>query len=329
MSSTPPGPVPPYGAAQDGPPPAPGAAPAPTYPAAGVPAGPAYPAPGAPGATYPYPGAPGGASGMPGGVPGAPGPKKGFAVTALVLGIVAVVLCLLPIINNLSFVLAVVAVVFAILTLVGLRKGTQTGKGMAITSIVFAVVALVGAGVSQSFYSDVLDEVADSIDEAQVAADQPVDDTVTEDAAADDAAAADAAAADAAAADGTNLAFDEPFLYEDGLQVTIGAPQPYTPSEYAYGTDGGSSYVSMVVTIVNGSTENFDPTLFYTSASSAGAEATELFDGEALAGSPQTPVLPGGTVSFTIGYALNDPAAIVLEVEPSMFTYDSFVVTNG
>jgi hypothetical protein len=314
VSSNSPGPVPPLGASPDGPPAAPAypdaGVPAPTYPAA------AYPGQSYPGEPYPGPGA------------GAPAPKKGFAVTALVLGIVAVVLCLVPIINNLSFVLALVALVFGVLALVGISKGKQTGKGMAITSLVLAVVAIVGVIASQAFYTSVLDEVADAIDETQVVEEQPVDDA----AAADDAVADDAAAdpaGDAAAAAGSTIGFDQPFLYEDGLEVTVGAPQPYEPSEWAAGTEGGTSYVVMTVTIVNGSAENFDPAIFYVTASSAGTEATQIYDTDGLGSTPSTAVLPGGSVSFPIAFALNDPAQIVLEVEPSMFTYESFIVTNG
>ena len=43
----------------------------------------------------------------PGGAPAAPLPKSGMAVASLVLGIVAAVTSFLPIINNLSFILAV------------------------------------------------------------------------------------------------------------------------------------------------------------------------------------------------------------------------------
>lgn len=75
-----------------------------------------------------------------------PVPKRGngFAVTALVLGIVALVLAFIPIINVVSFVLAALAIIFGIVGLiVGGRR--RSGKGMSITGIVLGALALVVA----------------------------------------------------------------------------------------------------------------------------------------------------------------------------------------
>ena len=52
-----------------------------------------------------------------------PGRVGGGWVTSLVLGIIAVLLCLLPIINNLAFVLALVGLPFGIVAWRGAKKG--------------------------------------------------------------------------------------------------------------------------------------------------------------------------------------------------------------
>lgn len=83
--------------------------------------------------------------------------KKGLAVAGLVLGIIAVVLSAIPIINNFAFVLAALALIFGVIVLV--KK--QGGRGQAIASVVLAVVAIVIVLVSQSFYGAVLDEAAE------------------------------------------------------------------------------------------------------------------------------------------------------------------------
>jgi hypothetical protein len=292
---------------------------APQGPGYGAPQDPAYGAPQA--AAYPYPG-----PGVPGGPVGA-APKKGLALTSMILGIVAVVLCLVPFIINLAFVIALAGLVVGIIALVQIGKGKQQGKGMGIAGIIMAVVAIVGVIVSQIFYTAVLDEVSDALDDAsqqiEQEVDQPADDTAADDPAADD------AADDAAVVDDMTIGFDEIFLYEDGLEITVGAPQPYTPGEYAVGLEGGPSYIVMNVTIVNGSTENYDPILFYSTASSAGTEATEIYDSVTLDSRPSTAVLPGASISFPLAYAVADPAQLVIEIEPSMFVYESLVVTNG
>ena len=65
-----------------------------------------------------------------------------------------------------------------------------------------------------------------------------------------------------------NPTFGESYEWEDGLVVTISAPEPFTPSEYAYVGEPSAAYLTFNVTIVNGSAVNYDPTLFFTSMQS-------------------------------------------------------------
>lgn len=88
--------------------------------------------------------------------------KSGLAVAGLVLGIIAVVLAAIPIVNNFAFVLAVLALIFGVVVLVK-KKG---GRGQAIASIVLAVVAIVVVLVSQTFYGAVLDEATNQINDS-------------------------------------------------------------------------------------------------------------------------------------------------------------------
>ena len=102
----------------------------------------------------------------PGGAPAAPLPKSGMAIASLVLGIVAAVTSFLPIINNLSFILAVLAVIFGIVGVVAASRGKRAGRGLAIAGIVVAVVA--GAVVlgTQALYSAAIDKVQAETDAA-------------------------------------------------------------------------------------------------------------------------------------------------------------------
>lgn len=151
------------------PPPGGAAAPAAPYPApvAAYPApAAAYPAPPVygPPPTGPY-GAPGGGPGAPV-PPGAPGGGKGFAITALVLAVVALVLSWVPFVNNLAAVLAVVGVVFGVVAIVGAVRRGRPGKAMAISAIAVAVVAFVVVIVTQIAYSSVIDDVVDDLNES-------------------------------------------------------------------------------------------------------------------------------------------------------------------
>lgn len=87
-----------------------------------------------------------------------PPKRSGMAVASLVLGIVAIVLSWMPIINNFAFILAVPGIVFAIIGLVGAMKGRVAGKGMAIAGLVLGVVTVVVVLASQAMYSAAIDE---------------------------------------------------------------------------------------------------------------------------------------------------------------------------
>jgi hypothetical protein len=99
-------------------------------------------------------------------MPGQPPPpqKKGLAITALVLSIVALVLCLIPVINNFAIVLGLVGLGFAIAALVIASKRQQK-KGMAIAALIMSVVAIIGAIVSQLIFVAALNSVSDAIEE--------------------------------------------------------------------------------------------------------------------------------------------------------------------
>ncbi|MGY1831833.1 DUF4190 domain-containing protein [Geodermatophilus sp. SYSU D01180] len=89
----------------------------------------------------------------------------GLAVASMVLGIIALLLSWVPIINNVAAVIAVVGLALGIPALLRARRGTHRGKGLAITGLVTSVVAIAVVFATQAFYASVVDEVADSLDQ--------------------------------------------------------------------------------------------------------------------------------------------------------------------
>nr|WP_317286203.1 FxLYD domain-containing protein [uncultured Parolsenella sp.] len=90
-------------------------------------------------------------------------PKKGksaASIVALVLGIIALVTSFLPIINNLSFVLALVGAIFAVIGLVGVLRGKRGGRGFSIAAVIVNVLAIAIVLGTQSAYSSAIDEAA-------------------------------------------------------------------------------------------------------------------------------------------------------------------------
>ena len=88
---------------------------------------------------------------------------SGMAIAGLVLGILAAGSSWIPIINNFSFILAVIGLVFAIVGVVGTVRGKKAGKGIAIAAL---VINLVAAGIvlaMQSAMSAAIDDATSGL----------------------------------------------------------------------------------------------------------------------------------------------------------------------
>ncbi len=84
--------------------------------------------------------------------------KSGLASAALVLGIIAVVLSFIPIINNAAFVLGVLAVIFGLIPLFKKRR-----VAISIVAIVLGILSVVITLNMQKSVGDALDKVGDEI----------------------------------------------------------------------------------------------------------------------------------------------------------------------
>lgn len=84
-------------------------------------------------------------------------PMSGLGIAAFVLSLVAILSCYLPIINNVSFFIGILAIVFAISGLVAISKGRKSGKGLTIAALVIAIVACALVLFTQWAFSSVID----------------------------------------------------------------------------------------------------------------------------------------------------------------------------
>ncbi|GAA2035740.1 hypothetical protein GCM10009819_20330 [Agromyces tropicus] len=116
-----------------------------------------------------------------------------------------------------------------------------------------------------------------------------------------------------------NLGFGDTMAWEDGVELTVSAPEPYTPSEYAAGADLAHNVV-FTMTITNNSSENLEP-LVYTRLASGGQEASQIFDidnGNGEIGlSPTTVILPGQSVTWQEAWSVADPASLTMQISPN------------
>ncbi len=114
--------------------------------------------------------------------------------------------------------------------------------------------------------------------------------------------------------DGT-APFGSTYTWTDGLSVTIGEAQPYTPSEWA-AADEADHYVVFDVHVINNTGAPWDPFLFHATIQSANQEGSSVYDSEQLPPEPSTKLLDGREAQFQIAYGVVDPADLVLEVSP-------------
>lgn len=139
--------------------------------------------------------------------------------------------------------------------------------------------------------------------------------------------AAAAASASAEAAKVKVSKFGQTYTWEDNVSVTISEPTPFQPSSSA-AADEAAAYLAFDVTVVNGSDDVYETSMFGTSAQSGNTEADEVFDtAQGFDGAPSTKLLPGREATFKIGYGVSTPSDIVMEVSPG-FEYQAAIFTS-
>ncbi|QGQ20615.1 hypothetical protein GC089_17250 [Cellulomonas sp. JZ18] len=143
-------------------------------------------------------------------------------------------------------------------------------------------------------------------------------------------AAAPAGAASPEVLDAGHTTFGTAFAYADGLEVEVGAPQPFTPSPLASGADPGRTTVLVEVTVTNGTERTYRASTLAVTASSGSTQAPQVADPQhavELSG-PAFAVPPGGEVSFRLGFAVDRPDDLRLTVIPAIYGYAPLVVAD-
>lgn len=89
-----------------------------------------------------------------------------LGITAFVLGVIALVLSWIPIVNNVAFAFAIAGIIFGCFALYATRKnGKKKGRGLVIAAV---IISLISGGVvlyTQSVYGAAVDSVSKSMDE--------------------------------------------------------------------------------------------------------------------------------------------------------------------
>jgi hypothetical protein len=120
--------------------------------------------------------------------------------------------------------------------------------------------------------------------------------------------------------------FGETVTFDDGSTLTVTAPVRFTREDYAAGGEDFEHHVKVKATFVNKTSKAFDPTSTTSSITSGGREGDSVFqDG---LGTPESTVLPGKRVTWSMGYGVDDPDDVQVTVALGFLAYEDVIFTS-
>ena len=223
---------------------------------------------------------------------------------AFALGILALLTSIVPIVNNFSFILALIGVVFALVGVIACARGKKRGKGMGIASLIINILALVVVLALQSAWSAAIDEAFDTGTTAE-----------QQDVSADEGAAdGDAAQAeDDASGNATQSASEYEVTIDSASMTTDYEDNPARVVNYTW-TNNSDEATSFAVA--------FDETCFQN-----GVEREMAIVSDVDTSNYMNEVQPGSSAEVTLCYELEDESEVTVEVK-ELFNLDDTVLAE-
>ncbi|MFB2597302.1 DUF4190 domain-containing protein [Herbiconiux sp. P17] len=248
---------------------------------------------------------------------------NGLAIASIIVGGVAFIGAFIPFLNYAVWFVALVGLVLGIIALV--RKGKS--KGLAIGGTILSGVALILSIVLAIVYTfGFIGAVNEAIDEGLATITPiPVDPLPSDDPFATD--EPDDSTDGGDLGDVIAAQFGQVVTYDDGMEISVSEPTPFTPSGNAVGGDQAVN-LQFTVTIVNGTAADYQPFSFST-VTSGGVDASLIIDPDnGIEGLPPVDTIPAGqTVTYVEAYSVADANDIVYDVAPG-FEYTTARFTN-
>ncbi|WP_424216832.1 hypothetical protein ACN20G_32515 (plasmid) [Streptomyces sp. BI20] len=124
------------------------------------------------------------------------------------------------------------------------------------------------------------------------------------------------------------LAFGGTHTYPNGVTVTVGAPEPFTPGRYESGAAEGERLLRFEVTVTNGSTQSVNPVVLPAVRDGLGVD-TKAYYG-ASGHKPMPPTLaPGGTATGRHAFLLPADAGDEIQVDVRTMFRESLSESDG
>lgn len=223
-------------------------------------------------------------------------PRKNnvVGIIALVVGIIGLVCACIPGIMILGWLLLPVAFILGIISLFLKGKKWPGIVGLVLSvlgSILGVVVFLV---VMAHSVSDAADDMSGSSSSSS-----------------------SASASETSGSGSSQTAhFGDTYRWDDGLEISVGKPQPFTPSDTAAtGDSKGSQFRKFQVTVHNGTKEPVDAGSFTATTQSGGKQAEEVMDSEKGIGLASGKIQPGKDLNYTIVFGVADPSDISMDID--------------
>lgn len=247
-----------------------------------------------------------------------PQPRNGFGITALVVGLIAICLGFIPLFGLGAIIGGIIATTFGLLGFSRARRGVATNRKMsligAIAGICAGALGIWGLVIVSNAFTDLDNAVKGAAPTAAAPAvpGAPAD-----------------TGSDAASTTG---GFGQRITWPDGVAVTVSQPKAYRPSSSAATSQSAARYVSMTVTLTNGSDKNVEATGTALAVTANGTPADEVFDSvKGIGGSPTSTVLPGKSITYTVAFGVptKEQTELQVDVRPSFgFGYQPAVFTG-
>ncbi|PRW65222.1 DUF4190 domain-containing protein [Actinopolyspora mortivallis] len=229
---------------------------------------------------------------------------SGLALSSLVLGIIGVCGSIVPILNNLTAIAALVGVVLGIIALFGTRKvmaGIGTGLG---------VLALVATVAVQGMLVNAINEAGSPGGESS-SSERPTPES----------------SADSSSGSSTELDFGEKHTWPGGETISISEPGPYTANNQFLQPQQGKRYVQFDVHVVNDGNDEYNVGSVTITAQHGGKVAQQSY----AAGDqfPNSELPPGDEVSYTMVFEIpEEPGELQVSVQPNAFAADTVYFTG-
>ncbi|MFF4247658.1 DUF4190 domain-containing protein [Streptomyces sp. NPDC001822] len=245
--------------------------------------------------------------------PGTRPARNGLGVAALVLGIIGTVSGLVPLLFWLAGILGVIALILGLAARGRAKRGEATNKGVATFGAVLGLVSLILSVVGGVLTFKAVDDVVKDINkEVSGSAASAKPGTAT--------GGTGGAEKDTAEEKAVSLDEADTAVYDDGLEVTVGPANAYTPDAIAAGHTKGNSAYKVTVVLENKGKEKFDASLATVDARAGkdGVNAEQIFDGKVGKGFSGT-VLPGKKITAQFAFdAPADAKNLTVEVSPGL-----------